>query len=317
MHEIRFPEIEHLEGPPEIRKSGIISSCGGECSVFVWQGRLMRLENQWDGFGDISWPCAVVRDYFTDEPFIPFGSEGAKFYSCYCENDCVYAFATQDNKVFCFTSQDLLHWKQSVAVVFPDNFRLFNTAVCKGDGCYMMAVEASAADDENGNFNAAQNPYIGTCFTEFFAKSADLHSWELLSFEHGYTKDRYNACPALHYADGYYYMICLEELPCWRFAPYIYRTSDFCTWEISYYNPIFIPSREDLSPKIGVHLSDDELNMQFQHLNTNNSDVDLCEFNGKTYIVYCSGNQGITWGGCTCEAIYNGPLNSFLKSNFN
>lgn len=316
MQEILLPKVARLQGAPEITKSGIISICGGECSVFIFNGRLMRLENQWDGFGNISWPCAVVRDYFTNEAFAPFGCEGAKFYSCYCENNCVYAFASKDNTIYCFTSHDCIQWERSVAVVFPDNFRLFNTAVCKGDRGYMMAIEASAADDENGNFNAAENPYIGTCFTEFFAKSDDLVHWELLPFEQGYTKERYNACPALKYSNGYYYMICLEELPCQRYAPYIYRTNDFRTWEIGLYNPLFTASKEDLYPKEGVYLTPEEKDMQFMHINTNNSDIDLCEFEGKTYIVYASGNQGLTWGGCTCEAIFDGPLDSFLIANF-
>lgn len=316
MTEIRFPTVEKVNGKPEIKKSGIISFCGGENSVFVWKGRLMRLENQWDGFGDFPGPCAVVCDYEGKEYFSPFGTDKAKFFSCYCENDRVYAYATRHTKIHCYTSEDLINWEDRIVLEFPENFQLFNTSVCKGDKVYMMAVEASAAEDKEGRFNAAENPYIGTCFTEFFAKSEDLINWELLPFDKGYTKERYNACPAIKYAEGFYYMICLEELPCYRFAPYIYRTKDFDTWEIGFYNPLFTASNEDLYPKKGIFLTPEEREQQFMHLNTNNSDVDLCEFEGKTYIVYCSGNQGITWGGCTCEAIYEGSLEEFLKANF-
>ena len=65
-----------------------------------------------------------------------------------------------------------------------------------------------------------------------------------------------------------------------------------------------------------MKLSEETLQMNFRHLNTNNSDVDLCEFGTKTYIVYCSGNQGNTWGGQNCEAVYDGSLADFLKANF-
>ena len=51
-------------------------------------------------------------------------------------------------------------------------------------------------------------------------------------------------------------------------------------------------------------------------MDINNSDVDLCEYEGKTVIVYCSGNQGVTWGGMYCEAVYDGPLDEFLRANF-
>ena len=70
-------------------------------------------------------------------------------------------------------------------------------------------------------------------------------------------------------------MICLEELPVLRYAPYIYRTKDFETWEIGFYNPILMPSREDLTPKPGVIVPPERLEVNFKNLNTNNSDIDL------------------------------------------
>jgi hypothetical protein len=42
--------------------------------------------------------------------------------------------------------------------------------------------------------------------------------------------------------------------------------------------------------------------------------VDLCEFEGKTYIYYLTGDQG--GYGIMCEAIYEGPVNEFLQSFF-
>ena len=111
-------------------------------------------------------------------------------------------------------------------------------------------------------------------------------------------------------------MICLESLPCWRWAPYIYRTKDFETWEVGFYNPMFIPSREDLTVKEGYTVPESKLNMMLMNLTTNNSDVDLCEFEGKTYIVYATGNQGRTSGSCVAEITYDGPLDEFLKANF-
>ena len=46
----------------------------------------------------------------------------------------------------------------------------------------------------------------------------------------------------------------------------------------------------------------------------NNSDMDLCEFKGKTIIMYSWGNQqGTEFLG---EAVYEGSLESFLKGFF-
>ena len=49
-------------------------------------------------------------------------------------------------------------------------------------------------------------------------------------------------------------------------------------------------------------------------VNINNSDIDLCEFQGKTVIYYSWGNQqGIEH---LAEAVYDGPLADFLRSFF-
>jgi len=49
--------------------------------------------------------------------------------------------------------------------------------------------------------------------------------------------------------------------------------------------------------------------------NRNNSDVDLCEFRGRTYISYAWGNQiGTEF---LAEAEYPGSLDAFLEAWFN
>ena len=313
MKEIIFPEVMELNGPPVIQKNGIIYPKSSEMSIFVHKGRMKYLVNGPKGDNNNT-GSAWTGDYLTREEYATFGGDGS-FYQAYCENDTVYVFSTRDNYVICYVSEDREHWSEGeVAVTFPENFKLYNTAVCKGDDGYRMAVECSGVWDAEGNMEP--NEYVGVHFTEFFAKSKDLKNWELLPLENNYTPHRYNACPAMEYCEGYYYMICLEELPALRYAPYMYRTKDFETWEVGFYNPLFMPSREDLTPKPGVKVPKERLEQCTQHLNTNNSDVDLCEFEGKTYIFYCSGNQGNTWGGLYCEAVYDGTLAEFLKANF-
>ena len=49
----------------------------------------------------------------------------------------------------------------------------------------------------------------------------------------------------MRWSRGYYYVISVTELPCARYSNYIYRTKDFETWEVGYYNPILSPSEED------------------------------------------------------------------------
>ena len=318
MKEINYSNRSEMKKFPVLKKNGVIS-WGGETTPFVWRGKLMLLENYWEGFGGTPGPCAVVHDYFTRAAHAPFGGDGARFFSAYCENDTVYAFATLENRVYRYVSADLDRWTRTTVLELPDMFELFNTSVCKGDGEYMMAMECAWKGHSHGEGrNLAGNPYIGVPFTEFFARSEDLAHWMPLPFTSSYTTQRYCACPALRYAEGYYYMICLEELPCVRYAPYIYRTKDFETWEIGLYNPILTPSEEDRRLKPGMRFPPETEARNASHVDINNSDVDLCEFGGKTYIVYLTGNQGVTghFNGMGCEAVYDGPLNEYLKANF-
>ena len=182
----------------------------------------------------------------------------------------------------------------------------------------MIAVECAWKGQSRGEPNTVGNPYIGEYYTEFFASSSDLERWTLLPFDTAYTPARYCACPALRYSEGYYYMICLESLPLLRWAPYIYRTRDFETWEIGLHNPVLMPSGEDRRVKPGVRIPPELAETNAHHVDVNNSDVDLCEYQGKTYVVYCAGHQALAQGmsGLTCEAVYDGPMAEFLRAYF-
>ena len=314
MREINLSVRERMRAFPKLKKTGAISRYGGECTPFVYKNRLMLLENLWEPGA----PRAVIRPYFSDAYGAPFGGDGTRFYSAYCENDRVYVFATKDNVVYRYVSDDLNTWEQQAVLAFPESFELFNTSVCKGPDGYRMAVECAWQGQSKGLANVVGNPYIGKYYTEFFAASPDLERWTPLPFESAYTPERYCACPALRYCEGYYYMICLEELPLSRFAPYIYRTKDFDTWEIGLYNPILTPSEEDRRVKPGVHLPRETAKANETHVDVNNSDVDLCEFEGRTYVVYCAGHQALAKGmnGLVCEAVFDGPMREFLQAYF-
>ncbi|MGB9717318.1 MAG: hypothetical protein ACP5PQ_01915 [Thermoproteota archaeon] len=66
--------------------------------------------------------------------------------------------------------------------------------------------------------------------------------------------------------------------------------------------------------KIYENLTVWQRNRILNAVNINNSDVDFCEFNGKTVIYYSWGDQKGTE--FLAEAVYNGKLESFLKSFF-
>jgi hypothetical protein len=128
-----------------------------------------------------------------------------------------------------------------------------------------------------------------------------------------YSKEKYTACPALRYLDGYFYMLYLETRPGPTDETFIVRSKDLKRWESSRLNPVMAFSDEDkriANPK----LTAEQKKAINKAKNINNSDVDLCEFKGKTIIYYSWGNQQGTE--FLAKAVYEGTLASFLRSYF-
>lgn len=318
--------IGQKTGPaPVIQKLGAVKR-GMEQTPVLFKGEPIIIESmEADEFCGSQY--IRTRNIRTNETSAPFALN-YYFASAYAENDKMYVFATSPrdslpltmyqgeesewhdprggHQVRMFVSRDLTNWTEKDIISCPDR-RLWNTSVCKGDGKYIMAIEVS---DEEGY----HVPQIGVGFTEFFARSEDLENWEMLPDDCSYTSSRYNACPVLRYSDGWYYMICLEALPCVRYAPYIYRTKNFFDWEVGFHNPIMMWSDEDRVPKKGCSFTDEELSLLKTGLNINCSDIDLFEYEGRTHIYYSNGDQ-MTYS-FLCEAVYDGPLDKFLQSFF-
>lgn len=314
-------------GPaPVIKKIGAIKR-GMEQTPVVFKGEPIIVEST-EPNAECSSQHIIARNIKTGLRSKPFGLEHF-FASAFVKEDVLYVFATsrRDDKaltmyegddssswhdprggheVKMFKTYDLINWEEKVAVSCPDR-RLWNTSVCKGEDKYVMAIEVSAEE----GFGI---PEIGVGFTSFFAISEDMENWEMLPDKYSYTPSRYNACPALRYSKGYYYMVCLEALPCIRYAPYIYRTKDFENWEVGIHNPIMMWSDEDRIPKEGVVFTAEEMELLKTGLNINCSDIDFFEYDGKVHIYYSNGDQ--MHYSFLCEAIYEGTLEEFLEHFF-
>lgn len=303
-----------MEDAPVIRKLGVVCE-HGEMTPVVFRNKLCLIKTvNKDGHH-----IGVFADAETQETISTFG-EYRDFYSGYCENDVLYAFGMCREKgkadsIRMYVSEDGLNWEEHYLFDRP-GWSFFNTSVCKGPDGYRMAIEVSSDDPEKRwdpeYFN--NDKVIGHPFTEFFLRSDDLYHWEWLPDTHCYGRDRYMACPAMRWSEGYYYLICLEELPMARYAPYISRTKDFFNWEVGFHNPVLMFSKEDHFPKPGLKFTDEQIKRFRNYFNINDCDVDLCEFEGKTHIFYLTGDQ-LSFG-CMCEAVYDGPINEFFKAFF-
>ena len=313
MREINYSANMTMGDTPAIHKRGVIAPAG-EMTPFIRNGRLYRVETNLEGNPNtfIFGGSFVVTDTVTGVKTKPAGP-GWHFFSAYCGGGSdVYIFGTNEQKnrvwggdtIRLFRSSDLKVWEEK-DVIRREGWLFYNTSVCRGRSGYVMAIEAGAPPDK-----------VGVPFTTFFAVSDDLISWTMMSDEICYAKERYVACPALRYLpdDDFYYMICLEALPLARYAPYIYRTRDFMTWEIGLHNPVLWISGEDRIPKPGAVFDASTEKTIRSYLNINNCDVDLCEYEGKTVIYYLTGDQLGT--GFMCEAVYDGTLKEFLQAHF-
>ena len=164
-----------------------------------------------------------------------------------------------------------------------------NTGLTKGPDGYVLLVEAGYDD----NTSEEIRNYVGEYYTMFFFTSPDLKTWTQLDPERYHlTNERYSGGPWLKYSDGWYYAFQLERLPGMRYTNYIYRSKDLETWEMGKYNPVLMPSNEDkqISPNM-IDVTEEDLERIRKCYNINNSDIDLCEWKGQTYITYGCGNQ--------------------------
>jgi alpha-L-fucosidase len=234
----------------------------------------------------------------------PAFAKGYDLGCAYAEGGTMWAFGVDDwdgENIAVFRSTDLEHWEQRPALKLP-GWGLFNTSVCKADDRYVMAIEVGKPPE-----------VVGVPFTMRFAESRNLLDWKLLPEACVYTKERYSACPALRFLDGWFYMLYLEARPGPNYETHIVRSKDLIRWEPSPFNPVLKASPEDkliASPKLNA----DQRAKIARAVDLNNSDVDLCEFRGKTIITYSWGNQqGAEF---LAQAAYDGSLASFLKGFF-
>ena len=293
---------------PSIKKLGACSP-NGEMTPFVWQGRLMRMElaDPTNGTDPSAPRCAAIRDVFSKEIISSF-AEDSYFHSAYVEDGVCYVLGVdmkERGTIRIYESRDLINWTNRVLLSNP-GWIYYNTSLTRGPDGYVLLLEASEPKEFVGDYP----------FTLFFATSPDLKEWSFLDYDLGFSKDRYMGGPWMRYSDGWYYVIAVTELPCKHYTNYIYRTKDFRDWYVGYYNPILMPNNDDR--KISPHAADLDPELLEKITKTgfiiNNSDIDMCDFNGKVYINYLCGNQlGFYY---MAEAEYDGTVAELLKSYF-
>ena len=290
---------------PTITKLGTIDLDLVEATPVVSGDRLLRLEYVRAGYYANKSGESYFRfvDTATGQA-TPVFAKGWHLGCAFAEGRTMYAFGVDKwggSRIRMFRSTDLKHWESRLALELP-KWELFNTSVCKSDGRYVMAIEAGDPAE-----------IVGVPFTMFFADSSDLQHWKLLPLDRVYSKEKYTACPALRCFERQYYLICLKAQ----------ARADLRVARRSLQGPGALAiepaqSRVKFSPEdkriANPKLTQAQRRMIAGAVDINNSDIDLCEYGGKTVIYYSWGNQqGREF---LAEARYDGGLAGFLKGFF-
>jgi len=239
----------------------------------------------------------LILDLVTGEEVARLG-KGFSFVSAFVNGDELHVFGTENTNtewtkdVYRFWSTDLKTWQQQRVVTRQGDEHLFNTSVCRDDRGYVMAYES--------------NQPVQWSFR--FARSADLAHWEPVPDVQFADLAEQTACanPTIRYCAPYYYVLYggwrwkgpgvryEYLLPETKYVTFLARSRDLALWELS-------PTRAPmLDPVPGEGI--------------NNTDADLFEFEGRTYIYYMTGDQA-TWGTIRV-AMYAGPMGEMLAGFF-
>lgn len=275
---------------PVLTKLPLAIAKAMENTPVIWKGRPLHILNRRDdtknGTDDyVKSMYLYAVDMDTGEEVARF-AEGHSFANAFVNGPELHVFASEGTNrdwfqsLFHFTSRDLKTWTREPAIAQDGDEHLFNASVCRDEKGFVMAYES--------------NKPVTFCFK--FARSADLSKWEKVpGLIFTGVSHEYSACPALRFFSPYYYVIYLHNfIPGHKgYTPFMARSKDLADWELSPFNPIL-----EAGPGEGI----------------NNSDVDLFEWEGKTYLTYATGDQA-TWGAVRI-ALYDGPMQEFFTSHF-
>lgn len=306
---------------PHIRKLGTIA-CNNivETTPLIWKGELYRFEvvrrksftagtvsAHWSELDDA--PCLRFI-HVRSNTATPLFAEEHTFGFPYVIGDTMHVVTGVGREWGAETlellrSDDLVNWEKYGQIHLP-GWKIYNMNIAEKDGLYTLLIEISEPVEEAGEY-----PY-----TFRFLQSRDMTNWELLPREYVFQKDRYSGSPSLYTfpEDPYYYVGYLEEYPLYRFGQSLARSKDLVHWEYSPINPVLMYNELEDKQFASAFLTPADRKRIEEALDTNNSDMEMCEYLGRTLIYYSWGDQRGTE--FLAEAWYEGPMHELLSAFF-
>lgn len=262
-----------------------------ENTPFVFNSRLLMVANFRPSGGsavDEKDSYLYIDDLASGEEILRFGSAHS-FVSAFVKGNELSVFALDfsdsgavwnSSGIDRFSTMDLENWKTEKVILPEGGEHLFNSSVCRDDKGYLMAYES----DQPVQF----------CFK--FARSNDLSKWEKIpGLVYTGMNNEYSACPVIRFYAPYYYVIYLHAPVRGHngWISYLSRSKDLITWELSPFNPVLEAESSE---------------------GKNASDVDILEYEGRTYLYYATGDQQ-TWSTIRV-AMYDGTMKNFFECHF-
>jgi hypothetical protein len=207
-------------------------------------------------------------------------------------------------------------WKKEGGILYKDQYpawcqmNIGTPDIYKKDGVWYVTFHGwgNATKGNNGGCE------IGVAFGDNLRKLDTLIQDPIVPTEKDTAWSGTTGRRDVFYCDGYYYIICLFAAPYHRWVPYIARSRDLRDFEMGTVNPIMWPDYNDKTVIHPERFTKEELDYIENAVDCNNSDIDMCEINGKTLITYSWGNQlGKEF---LALAEYDGTNEEFLKSFF-
>ncbi len=305
---------------PYIRKLGTIE-CNNiaETTPLIWKDELYRFEvvrrrsftaaNAGTNWHDLKDSPCLRFIHVRSNTSTPLFADDHTFGFPYVIDDTMYVVSGASknwgaDKLDFFRSKDLVNWEKYAELPLP-GYKIYNMNIAKMGDIYYLMIEISAPVEE-----------AGMPFTFRFLTSRDMTNWELTPPECVFQKDRYSGSPALYTLadDPHFYVGYLEAYPGYRFANSLARSTDLIHWEYSPINPVLMYNEFEDKQIGSPFLTPADRQRIKDALDINNSDMELCEYLGRTIIYYSWGDQKGTE--FLAEACYEGTMKEFLTAFF-
>lgn len=267
-----------------IRKLGTIDLGIVESNPFVFQNELYRFEyircgkNQYRHNHTTDSYFRLVR--VADGKILPAFGHGLHLGNAFAWEDRVIVTAVEDwgkSRFYQLESTNLHDWTEPKVILEHPSWQGYNTSLCRAENDFILVFELGAPAE-----------LVKIPFTMFFARSNDLKTWEVIE-DAVFGRDFYTGGPMLRYFSPWFYFFYLHGSYEDGFQEYVVRSKDLKEWEWSSRNPVL--SYDDDDRILAAPFNADEIRQIQNAVNINNSDLDMCEWQGKLQMTYSWGNQ--------------------------